>query len=263
MQEWTLTLTGALVGSPALGPVPFMHRVSAAENPQAPLSHHHLDSTHVTPGVLTFGASRSGLSLETSWFRGAEPDEDRTDIDLGALDSWSLRTTWTKGPWSAQVSGGHLHNPELLHPGDQARLTASVSHTTSGPISTALFGGWGQNRASHATTNAWLFESDVTWQDRNHLYSRAEAVDNDILTGHAHAGSTVSSAQVSRIGAFTLGFTRDLRVRALRRLGAGADMTVYYVPEQLQPDYGAPVSFHFFIRYRFSTGQGAMEHHHH
>jgi hypothetical protein len=40
------------VGSPALGPAPFMHRPSAAENPTAPLSHDMLDSTHVTPGVV-------------------------------------------------------------------------------------------------------------------------------------------------------------------------------------------------------------------
>ena len=32
-----------VVGSPALGPEPFMHRPSAAENPTAPLSHHMLD----------------------------------------------------------------------------------------------------------------------------------------------------------------------------------------------------------------------------
>jgi hypothetical protein len=42
-----------LVGPAALGPTPFMHRESARSNPQAPLTHHQLDSTHITPGVLT------------------------------------------------------------------------------------------------------------------------------------------------------------------------------------------------------------------
>ena len=92
-----LTTMAAAVGAPALGPPPFMHRPSAAENPQSPLGHHHLDSVHITPGVLTLGVSRSGMAIETSWFRGREPDEKRTDIDLGALDSWSLRGSWTKG----------------------------------------------------------------------------------------------------------------------------------------------------------------------
>jgi hypothetical protein len=37
-----LTLAGAPVGEPALGPVAFMHRASALDNPTAPLGHHTL-----------------------------------------------------------------------------------------------------------------------------------------------------------------------------------------------------------------------------
>src|SRR5205823_4847638 len=141
VHSWNILLKGAVVGSPALGPEPFMHRASAADNPQAPLSHHHLDSTHITPGVLTIGLSRTGIGVETSWFRGREPDEQRTDLDLGALDSWSVRASWTRGRWSAQASGGHLNNPEITAPGrDVTRLTASVAYTqATGPISAALF----------------------------------------------------------------------------------------------------------------------------
>jgi hypothetical protein len=43
----------APVGEPALGPVAFMHRASASENPSAVLSHHLQDSTHISFGVLT------------------------------------------------------------------------------------------------------------------------------------------------------------------------------------------------------------------
>ncbi|HET6891391.1 MAG TPA: hypothetical protein VFH31_09835, partial [Pyrinomonadaceae bacterium] len=35
-------------GEPALGPVAFMHRASASENPSAPLSHHLQDSSHIS-----------------------------------------------------------------------------------------------------------------------------------------------------------------------------------------------------------------------
>jgi hypothetical protein len=87
---WTLSTSAAAVGAPALGLPALMHRPSAAENPQSPLAHHHLDSVHITPGVVTVGLFRSGMGIETSWFRGREPDEDRTDIDFGALDSWSF-----------------------------------------------------------------------------------------------------------------------------------------------------------------------------
>jgi hypothetical protein len=49
-----------MVGGPALGPTPFMHRESARDNPQAPLVHHSTDSTHTTPGVVTAGIERGG-----------------------------------------------------------------------------------------------------------------------------------------------------------------------------------------------------------
>jgi hypothetical protein len=43
-----LIAAGGLVGAPALGPTPFMHRESARDNPAAPLGHHYQDSTHTT-----------------------------------------------------------------------------------------------------------------------------------------------------------------------------------------------------------------------
>src|SRR4051812_12527668 len=48
----SLTLAGGPVGEPALGPVAFMHRSSAAENPMSTLGHHTFDSTHIAMGVL-------------------------------------------------------------------------------------------------------------------------------------------------------------------------------------------------------------------
>ena len=57
-------LSAALVGPPPIGPPPFMHRPSATENPQAPLGHHYLDSTHITHGVVTGSVARGGVGLE-------------------------------------------------------------------------------------------------------------------------------------------------------------------------------------------------------
>ena len=259
--SWMLTTMAAAVGSPALGPPPFMHRPSAAENPQSPLGHHHLDSVHITPGVLTVGLSRSGASIETSLFRGREPDENRTDIDLGALDSWSLRGSWSKGPWSAQLSGALVNEPEPLEPGDMTRIMASVAHTRSGPISTALTAAWGHNRESHGSSNAFLFESTISWLDKNYLYSRAELVGKELP--HTHDGIPQPMHALMNIGAFTLGYTRDLTIRTFGRIGVGGDITMYYVPVMLQESYGAPLSFHVFMRYRFGTPASSAEHHHH
>src|SRR3954447_3518020 len=120
----------AAVGPPAIGPAPFMHRPSAEDNPTAPLSHHQLDATHITHGVVTGGLTHSALTFEGSWFRGAEPDEDRTDIEMGKLDSYSGRVTWKRGGWSVQASGAHLTRPEYVEPfSDMTRLTASIEHS--------------------------------------------------------------------------------------------------------------------------------------
>jgi hypothetical protein len=259
--SWTLTTSAAAVGMPALGPPAFMHRPSAQENPQAPLAHHHLDSLHITPGVITVGASRQGIGIETSWFQGREPDENRTDIDFGPLDSWSLRGSWTSGPWYAQVSGGHLNEPEPRNPGDMTRFVASIAHTRTGAVSTAVMAAWGHNRESHGNSNGFLVESNMTWLDRNHLYSRIEIVEKDLP--HTHAGFEQPPHELSTVGGFTVGYTRDLISKAFGRIGIGGDTTMYYVPLMLQETYGAPLSFHVFLRFRFGTSQAGVEHHHH
>ena len=60
-----------LPGEPAFGPPAFMHRLSGMDSPEAPISHHYLDSTHITFGVLTFGYVQNDWRVEVSRFRGA------------------------------------------------------------------------------------------------------------------------------------------------------------------------------------------------
>jgi hypothetical protein len=48
--SFNLLVGAGLVEEPTIGPIPFMHRPSAAENPSVPLSHHQMDATHITPG---------------------------------------------------------------------------------------------------------------------------------------------------------------------------------------------------------------------
>ena len=84
-----------------------MHRASAMDNPEAPIAHHWLDSTHITFGVFTGGVVLGDVKLEASIFNGREPDEDRYDIETHSLDSWSVRASWNPAPnWSGQVSYG-------------------------------------------------------------------------------------------------------------------------------------------------------------
>ncbi len=84
----SLFLYGGPVGEPALGPSAFMHRGSARNNPEPPISHHWFDSTHITYGVVTTGMATPHWQIEGSVFRGAEPDE---------IDGTSRRRSSTAG----------------------------------------------------------------------------------------------------------------------------------------------------------------------
>ena len=242
-------LVGAdVVGSPTLGPPPFMHRASANENPQAPLSHHYLDSWHVTPGVLRGGIGAGAWMVEGSRFHGREPDENRLDVDLGPLDSYAARLSWMRGPWSAQVSAAALTQPERLSPYDARAVTASVVRDGGlrGLSWTAAFG---QKREVHGNFEAYLLEATLRTGGANTLYTRIEAVAKDILDAGFHPPGA-HQHRSSQIGAFTAGYSRTLLRAAAGSIAAGGDVTAYYVAENLRESYGAPLSFHVFLRYR-------------
>jgi hypothetical protein len=86
-------LYAGLPGEPALGPSAFMHRTSGLDNPEAPITHHWLDSTHIVFGVLTAGVVLDTVKLEASTFRGREPDQYRFDIEAPKFDSYSARAS--------------------------------------------------------------------------------------------------------------------------------------------------------------------------
>ena len=88
----------AYPGEPALGPVAFMHRPSAIYNPDAPLSHHWVDATHISFGVATIGIRFGQFKLEGSSFTGREPNEHRFDFDKPRFDSWSSGVSFESFP---------------------------------------------------------------------------------------------------------------------------------------------------------------------
>ena len=228
-----------------------MHRPSAIENPQAPLSHHYMDSTHITPGVVRGGIAAGDWRAEASWFRGREPDENRLDIDLGALDSTAARLSWNRGPWSAQVSGAMLTQPELITPYDAKRLSASVAYSVGDETrGIAWLAAFGQNREIHGNLEAYLFEATIRASATTTVYTRVESVAKSILDAGFHPPNAFHRHRQSQVGALTIGYVRDvLRTRA-GGFGAGVDVTGYLVPSNLKEPYGSPVSFHMFLRYR-------------
>ena len=265
--RYALTLAGAPVGEPALGPVAFMHRRSAAENPTAPLGHHTFDSTHIAMGVLTAGVDSGPWMVETSLFHGREPDEDRWDLmDPGALDSWSIRGWYRYGDdWTFQASHGFLNEPEELEPGDVRRttLSASWSREVEEMDYDAVTVGYGRNDKPTQDYNAFFAEG-TRRVGLNSYFGRLEVVqvETELLqTGIAHHEDGHTPARDSVL-AFTLGALRDVwRWKGLD-FGVGADLTFYSVPDALVATHGSrPVSFHIYGRIRPPASLGRMWNH--
>src|SRR5437762_6643422 len=175
-----LTVAGGPVGEPALGPVAFMHRASAFENPTAPLGHHTFDSTHIAYGVVTAAVDRGPIVAEASIFNGREPDENRWDVEFARLDSISGRVWYRPtAQWEFQVSSGRLVNPEQLEPGNIVRTTASASWTQKEDDDfSAVTAAVGRNDSDHGSRNA-MFVEGTRRRGANSVYGRFEAVQTE------------------------------------------------------------------------------------
>jgi hypothetical protein len=244
-----LYLYAAIAGEPALGPPAFMHRFSGLDDPAAPLTHHWLDSTHVTYGVLTGGYEWDRIKLEASAFNGREPDQNRYQVELRALDSWSARLSVNPIPDLAlQISTSRLAGPEQLEPTIAVRrTTASASFNRMLPAvrwQTTL--AWGRNLPSvGAASNAWLLESALHFARVHTVFARAERVGKDELftPGQALFGP------VYQIEALSIGYVYDFMSVGPARVGIGALGTAYRYPPVLDLSYGnAPASYLLFAR---------------
>jgi hypothetical protein len=200
----------ALAGEPALGPVAYPHRPSAMADPFAPLAHHWQDSTHIAFGVLTAGVFTRTVKVEASWFNGREPDENRTDLDLRALDSWSARVALNPAPaWSLQASYAYLASPEVLEPEVSVqRLTASAIHAAPRGRATwtsALV--WGHNVPSEGpATGSLVAETALAHPRLGTTFARVELVEK---TGHDFDLEMLED-EILPVGSLALGHVHPL-----------------------------------------------------
>ncbi|NML67155.1 hypothetical protein HHL22_18275 [Hymenobacter sp. RP-2-7] len=255
-------------GEPAIGPTAFMHRISAMPNPDAPLSHHWTDATHITFGVATLGLRYKQFKLEGSNFTGREPDQYRYGFDRPRADSWAARLNWNPtSELALQVSHAYIKSPEDLHPDENVRrTTASVLHSRSWGerhfIASALV--WGMNqghgpRAEHAV----LAETNLTL-GRPTFYGRYEFVqkDSEELNFIAY-GEPNAADRIYNVNALTLGASYRLASLGGARgpeLSVGGQLTGYFIPQTLQdahagdsyayqPGYGQlPLSASVYLR---------------
>lgn len=231
-------------GEPALGPPAFMHRASGMDIVQAPITHHWLDSTHITFGVLTAGFVHDDWKLEVSQFTGREPDQFRFNFDAAKFDSTAIRASYNPDEhWSLQASWGFLKSAEQLEPEvDENRFTASASYVTKwgSEQSLAATAGWGLKDLSdgHRLNGVFLeaeYHPALNWT----AFARTEWEQNAELDVQG----------ITRgVGQLTLGGIRDFPLMDHVKLGLGASYMFGFVPSSIVPAYGDPRGAMVFTR---------------
>ena len=243
----SIFLYGGLPGEPAFGPPAFMHRESIMDSPEAPISHHWLDSTHISFGVLTGGIVLDRVKLEVSRFNAREPDQHRWDIETGPLDSTAVRASWNPTrTLSLQGSWGHFNDPEQLEPGvDQKRWSASALWANEIAPGWKLAGtlAWGRKTIEHHDDDAFVAEASLMHAGWT-LFGRGEMTENRELVDVDEHGSAF------RVGKVSVGALRNFRIAEHFSVGAGGLVALNFLPEALEDAYGGsnPVGAMGFIR---------------
>jgi len=228
-------LYAGLPGEPAFGPPAFMHREAILDSPEAPITHHWLDSTHISFGVLTAGVAVDRVKLEISRFNGREPDQHRWNIETGPLDSTSVRLSWNPmAELALQGSWGHFTDPEQLEPGvDQKRWSASALYARQIAPGWKLAGtlAWGRKIVEGHSDDAYALEASLEHRGWT-FFGRAELTENRELIDSDDHGTAF------RVGKISLGAIRDYRIATHLSLGVGGLVAVNFVPGALAPSYG-------------------------
>jgi hypothetical protein len=245
-------LYGGLPGEPAFGPPAFMHREAIMDSPEAPISHHWLDSTHISFGVVTAGIVADQVKLEVSRFNGREPDQYRWNIETAPLDSTAVRLSWNPTPeLSLQGSWGDFKSPEQLEPGvDQRRWSASALYAHQLASGWKLAGtlAWGRKSIEHhgdwQDDDAFVAEASLKRAQWT-VFSRGEITENrELVEGDDEHGPAF------RVGKVSLGAVRDFSVARHVKLGVGGLFSLNFVPHALAPLYGGsnPTGAMAFVR---------------
>ncbi|MVM30173.1 hypothetical protein GO755_09020 [Spirosoma sp. HMF4905] len=239
-------------GEPALGPPAFMHRISSFNNPDAPLSHHWQDATHILFGVATVGFRYKWAKLEGSTFNGREPDENRYNFDKPQVNSYSYRVSINPSPlWALQFSQGFLHSPEEAHPEENiTRTTASILYSKGiGPnryVTSALV--WGRNSHDGTGENSFLAESSVQL-NKLAVYGRYENVTKSMEELQLINDVPGFDPFVYTINNLTLGANYRIAQTHNTDLVLGVQLTGSATGQTLQLYYGkTPVSGEIYLR---------------
>jgi hypothetical protein len=278
MYEHTVTsnveasLYAGAVGEPALGPVAFMHRTSAANDPFAPLGHHWQDAAHESFGVVTLGINTRTVKLEGSLFNPREPDEHHLIVDYrGAkLDSYSGRLSWAATPhivtsaWWAYLNSHDRLDPDTrMHRYGTSVLTDTRGlgggHWSStfiwainlhhhGAGSHLLLHG-GPGASPHHHSSSMLAETNLEIGARNAVFARLEGVRK---SGEELGFQGGDLTTLYDIRSYVAGFSHQIATMGPAELALSVRGSLNFVGQPLEAAYGtrAPKGFAVYAQLR-------------
>ena len=239
-----------------------MHRASAADNPQAPLAHHYhgLDARHARRGHgWRDGAGVDARGLVVQRTRaGREPDRSRSRPARLVLRAARLGARCVE---RAGIGRGAHHAR-----GHRRRTTRSSCRRRSSYDADRI----GRRRVDRGVRT----EPRDSRQPRGVSARRTDAAHGRATRSTRvpnRSPRTFSMPASTRLApSIGIASRRSARSRwatsaicgrrAMRRFGVGGDVTGYLVPDNSARAYGAPVSFHVFLRYRPRPGRPCRRH---
>ncbi len=224
-EDFSFFFYGGLPGEPALGPPTYTMRFSSEYIPETPITHHWMDSTHITFGVITAGFIYKNIKFELCAFKGREPDQYRFDIEKPKLNSHSFRFSYNPThEFALQISYGSLHSPEQLHPNiNTKRITVSAIYNKQfedeSNLQAAAIFGLNKNNPGNVLPG-FLIEATAEIRKKHVIFSRIENVKNDELFEKDETDSL--HGKKFNVQKLTIGYVREFLYAHHVKWGFGA-----------------------------------------
>lgn len=244
----SLFLYAALPGEPALGPPVYIMRFSSEYIPETPITHHWIDSCHITFGVITAGWVYNNIfKLELSGFNGREPSEHRWRMERPKINSYSVRFSLNPTEnFAFQASYGFLKSREKLEPNvNTKRWVVSGMYNKAwenGNVQATAIVGVNKDEPGH-TLPAISVEATAELYLRHLCFVRFETVKKDDL----FVSPSPLATTVFTVHKLTVGYVFEWITGPLK-WGLGGLIDFPIVPPRIANKYGSDTSFALFLQ---------------